>query len=458
VKRSEGKLMKKVLNVFALAACLLATAFLCEAQGQTAQATDAGITPNGVIGEVTGLNAAAMQMTLKTDAGSLVNVTVNSNTLYKRLAPGEKTLTNATAITLADIAVGDRVFARGRVADDHKSVPALTLIVMTKADIAQKQERERAEWRRRGLLGVVSALNPATQEITIQSRSQQGVSNVIIPAGEKVEFRRYAPDSIKFSDAVPSSFAELKVGDQLRALGDRSADGARFTPEVIVTGSFRMVGGTVTAVNPATGEIKINDLQTKQPLTIVTRQDSLLRRFPPEMVMMAAGMAGRGPGGGAGGPATAPSGSSPDGTRGGIGITNGIRSGGGGGAGASGSGSSSASIKPPQNSAEGQPVTTPPAGPGGSGPRRGFDFQEVMDRLPVLTVAELKPGDMVIVSSTSGAEPGRLTAISLVSGVEPLLQAIAARQQQQPGAAGRPAPNPANGLGGSGINFGIGLP
>jgi hypothetical protein len=452
--------MKKVLNVFALAACLLATAFLCEAQGQTAQGTDAGITPNGVIGEVTGLNAAAMQMTLKTDAGSLVNVTVNSNTLYKRLAPGEKTLTNATAITLADIAVGDRVFARGRVSDDHKSVPAMTLIVMTKADIAQKQERERAEWRRRGLLGVVSALNPATQEITIQARSQQGVSNVIIPAVGKVEFRRYAPDSIKFSDAKPSSFAELKVGDQLRALGDRSADGARFTPEVIVTGSFRTVGGTVTAVNPATGEIKINDLQTKQPLTIVTRQDSLLRRFPPEMVMMAAGMASRGPGGGAGGPASAPSGGggSPDGTRG-LGISNGIRSGGGGGsAGASGSGSSSASIKPPQNSAEGQPVTTPPVGPGGGGPRRGFDFQEVMDRLPVLTVAELKPGDMVIVSSTSGAEPGRLTAISLVSGVEPLLQAIAARQQQQPGAAGRPAPNPANGLGGSGINFGIGLP
>jgi hypothetical protein len=97
------------------------------------------------------------------------------------------------------------------------------------------------------------------------------------------------------------------------------------------------------------------------------------------------------------------------------------------------------------------------AGPGG-GPRRGgFDFQEVMDRLPALSVAELKPGDMVIVSSTSGAEPGRLTAISLVSGVGPLLQAIQAQQQQQAG--GRPAtPNPSNGLGGGAINFGIGLP
>ncbi|HEV7858711.1 MAG TPA: hypothetical protein VGO91_08790 [Pyrinomonadaceae bacterium] len=454
--------MKKVLNVFALAGCVLVAAFWLTAQGQTPQPAttgmaaphqaDAGITPNGVIGEVTAINSSAMQMNVKTDAGAVVSVTLNSNTTYKRLAPGEKTLTNASAITLADIGVGDRVFARGRVADDRKSVPAMILIVMTKADIAQKQERERAEWRRRGMLGVITALNSATQEITIQSRAGAGVSNVILPASEKVEFRRYAPDSIKFSDAKPSSFAELKVGDQLRALGERSADGVRFNPEVIVTGSFRTVGGTVTAVNPATGEVKINDLQTKQPLTIVTRQDSLLRRFTPEMAAMAATMASRGAGG-PGGPA---GGGAPDGTRGGFSVANGNRSGSdGGGAGAPGGQPPASSIKPPQNSAEGQPVTGA-AGPGG-GPRRGgFDFQEVMDRLPVLNVAELKPGDMVIVSSTSGAEPGRLTAISLVAGVEPLLQAIAARQQQQTG--GRPtAPNPANGLGG-GINFGIGLP
>jgi hypothetical protein len=461
--------MKKVLNVFALAGCVLVPALWSTAQGQTLQPAtagvaapqqaDAGITPNGVIGEVTVINSNAMQMNVKTDAGAVVNVTLNSNTTYKRLAPGEKTLTNASAITLADIGVGDRVFARGRVAADHKSVPAMVLIVMTKADIAQKQERERAEWRRRGMLGVITALNSATQEITIQSRAGAGVSNVIIPATEKVEFRRYAPDSIKFSDAKPSSFAELKVGDQLRALGDRSADGVRFNPEVVVTGSFRTVGGTVTAVNPATGEVRINDLQTKQPLIIVTRQDSLLRRFTPEMAAMVAAMASRGPGGpgGSGGAGAGGGAGGPDGTRG-IGLGSGIRSGGGGGAGAPGGQPPASSIKPPQNSAEGQPVTGA-AGPG-AGPRRGgFDFQEVMDRLPVLNVAELKPGDMVIVSSTSGAEPGRLTAISLVAGVEPLLQAIAARQQQQQQAGGRPAaPNPANGLGGSGISFGIGLP
>lgn len=463
--------MKKVLNLFALAALSLAPSALFVAEGHTGPtataqsgqqqtATDSGITPNGVIGEVTNINASANQMTIKTDAGSLVTVALGDKTAYKRLAPGEKTLTNATTIALGDVGVGDRVWARGKVAEDQKSVPALALIVMTKADITQKQERERAEWRRRGLLGVITALNPATQEITIQARSREGVAPVIIPATSKVEFRRYAPDSIKFGDAKPSSFAELKVGDQLRALGDRSPDGTRFTPEIIVTGSFRTVGGTVTAVNPATGEVRINDIQTKQPMTVVTRPDSLLRRLPPEMAAMAAAMAGGGPGGG---PTVAVGPGGPGAQRaGGPPVTGGMPAAGGpnatrGNAGAGGA--STGGIKPPQNSAGNQPMTGGQGGLGAGGPRRGgFDFQEVMDRLPVMTVADIKPGDMVIVSSTTGAEPGRVTAISLVAGVEPLLQALQARQQQ-PQQAGRPAPNPANGLGGSGgINFGIGLP
>src|SRR5687768_12176150 len=111
--------------------------------------------------------------------------------------------------------------------------------------------------------------------------------------------RRYAPDSIKFSDAKPSKFGELKVGDQLRALGDRTEDPLRFKPQKVVTGSFRTVGGVVTAIDPATGEIRINELEKKTPLTIVIKQDAVLRRFPPPGQM---GMMGGRPGGGPGGP------------------------------------------------------------------------------------------------------------------------------------------------------------
>jgi hypothetical protein len=261
-----------------------------------AQATDPGIAAKHAIGEITSVDAAAKQLTIKTDAGSIVTVSLSDKTTYKKLAPGEQTLTNATDVTIADLAVGDRVMARGNVSEDRKSVPvpASMVIVMTKGDLAKKQEAERMEWRRRGILGVITALKPETSEITISNRTMAGTQAVVIPVSDKTEMRRYAPDSIRFSDAKPSQFSDLKVGDQLRALGDRTEDPLRFKPEKVVTGSFRTVGGVVTAVDTATGEIKINELEKKTPLTIIVKQDAVLRKFPSagEMGPMMGGIRG----------------------------------------------------------------------------------------------------------------------------------------------------------------------
>ena len=370
------------------------------------QGNDPGVLPKGAIGEVKTIDSAAKQITLKTDAGSIVMVSLSDKTTYKRLAPGETSLTNATDITLADVVEGDRIWARGNVSEDRKSVPAAMVVLMTKGDIAKKQEAERLEWRRRGILGVITSLKPDTHEIVIANRTMGGTQSVVIPVGDKTEMRRYAPDSIRFSDARPSNFSDLKVGDQLRALGDRGEDPLRFTPQKIVTGSFRTVGGVVTSINPETGEIKINELEKKQSLTIVIKQDSVLRKFPSEMGMM--GGFNRGSGG--------PGGAPP------------------------------ASQKAP---AAGQ--GRPPGGP--SGPRPGFNINEMLERLPVISIAEIKAGDTIIVSSTQGVDPSRLTAISLVSGAEHLLAMLAPRPQP-----GQTAPNPAAGLGSSGISFGIGLP
>jgi hypothetical protein len=201
----------------------------------------------------------------------------------------------------------------------------------------------------------------------------------------------------------------------LRALGEKSTDGTHFTAEKIVTGSFRTVAGTVTAIDPATGEVKINDLEKKQPLTIVVKQDAVLRKFPAAgeggMMMMtrpagAGGAAGQQPARGA--PANRPEGAGPGG----------------------------------------------PAAGGPGGRPGGFNVQDMLERLPTITVADLKVGDTIIVSSTKGADASRLTAISLVSGADTLLSMVAARQQQ----AGQSTPNPAAGLGSGGIQFGIGLP
>jgi co-chaperonin GroES (HSP10) len=391
--------------------------------GQTPQpaatAQDPGIMPSGVIGEVKAIDAATKQMTLKTDAGATVTVALNDATSYLRLPPGETTKANATKIAFTDVAEGDRVWARGKVADDHKSVPAREVIVMSKSDIAKKQEKERLEWRQRGILGVVSAVKPETKEVTISTRTAAGTQPVIIPISANLDMRRYAPDSIKFSDAKPSTIEELKVGDQVRALGDKSADGTHFTAEKVVTGTFQTVAGTVTAVNVAAGEFKINNMQTKQPLTIVIKSDSVLRKFPAEMAMM---MAARGQGGG--------------------------QAGGQGTPGAAPAGQPGAANRPAPGA--GGP---PGGGGGGQGGMRG-NIQDMLDRLPTISAADVKVGDTIIVSSTKGADPTRVTAITLVSGADTLLAMLAPRPAA---GAGQSAPNPAAGLG-SGISFGIGLP
>jgi len=87
-----------------------------------------------------------------------------------------------------------------------------------------------------------------------------------------------------------------------------------------------------------------------------------------------------------------------------------------------------------------------------SGRRGGPNINDMLERLPTIAIADLKVGDTIIVSSTQGVDPARLTAISLVSGADTLLTMLAPRP-----AAGQ-APNPAAGLGGGGISFGIGLP
>ena len=406
------------MRTFFFAVGIAFISLLASSQASLAQG-DPNIAAKHAIGEIKSIDAAAKQLTIKTDAGSMVSVSLSDKTTYKKLAPGEQSLTNAADITFADLGEGDRVMARGTVSADQKSVPALQIIVMTKGDLAKKQEAERLEWRRRGILGVITALKPDTHEITISNRTMAGTQAVVIPVSDKTEMRRYAPDSIKFSDAKPSGFGELKVGDQLRALGDKTEDPLRFNPQKVVTGSFRTVGGVVSAVDPATGEIHIKDLEKKIPLTIIIKQDAVLRRFPAEMGMM--GGFGR-PSGGQGGASA------------------------GGGAAPAGGGQPQQGAQPRPQGAGG------PGGPGGPRPGGGFNINDMLERLPTISIADVKVGDTIIVSSTQGADPTRLTAISLIAGADTLLAMLAPRP-----AAGQ-APNPAGGLGGSGISFGIGLP
>jgi hypothetical protein len=201
-----------------------------------------------------------------------------------RIPPGEKTKDKFIKIAPTDFTLGDSVFARGRMSDDRKNMPALEFYVMSKGDIAEKKERDRDEWTKRGIAGTISAINAENKEISVDSRTSEGPKPIVIATTGDTKFRRYAPDSVRFSDAQLGTFADLKVGDQLRALGTKSTDGARFTPEEIVTGSFQTISGAITGIDAQKKEIKIKDFQSQQPITITLSKDSSMRRLTPEMI------------------------------------------------------------------------------------------------------------------------------------------------------------------------------
>ena len=83
-----------------------------------------------------------------------------------------------------------------------------------------------------------------------------------------------------------------------------------------------------------------------------------------------------------------------------------------------------------------------------------MDPQRMLEMLPPVTLAELKPGQMIVVSSTVGADPTRITAIQLVANVEPII----AMMQRRPGGAPGGIPNLGGGAAGGGFGFGIGQP
>ena len=398
------------------------------------QPNDPAIKTTSVLGKVTEINAAAGTLSVKTDAGSVVLVNTSEKTTFDRMPPGETDRTKAVKTSLTELTVGDGVYVRGFVAADRKSVPAQQIVVVSQSDIAKKQEKERLEWRRRGVSGIVASTNPTTKEVTITSRALMGgPQSIVIPISDKTKVLRYPPDSIpKYSDAKPSSFAEVKVGDQLRALGDKSTDGLRLTPEEVVFGTFKIAGGTVTAIDPATNTITMNDLQTKKPMTIVLKPDTVVRRFT--------GMMGGGPGGpGAGGPPQG-GGAPPPGQAQGPSAAQ--RPGGG---------------APPQGQAQGQGAAQRPGGGPGGPPAGGGgpSMADMIERLPTIALTEIKVGDMIIMSTLPGVDQNRLTAVSMVTGVEPLLMMLA---QRQAGGGGQPRPQNVDLQGNFGGMFGGGGP
>ena len=347
------------------------------------------------IGEVLSIDQPAGQLSLKPDQGEIVMIYFDDKTACLRLSPGETSLQNAVRISSSEVSKGDRVYVRSGPVGDRDPIRAQQLIVMSRADLEQKQAQDRQQWLQRGIAGVVTQVDAEKNEILIQVRDGATSKPLLLGATGDVRYRRYAPDSVRFAEARPSSIKELKPGDQLRALGQKRPDGTGFIPEEIVSGSFQTVGATVTSVNAGTGEVVMTVLGGRQSITVSVKKDATLRRITPQVA---------------------------------------------------------ASIVQQRNQSRPQPASQPQAQTARAGGGPG-DLQELFDKMPALTLAEVRAGDVVAVYSTKGADPARITAIFMITGVNNLLNLL---QPRSPGPANTPSPT--TGLPSGILDFLIGLP
>jgi hypothetical protein len=366
-------------------------------QAQAAQ-TPAVAKPVGTIKSISGNT-----IILTTDAKTDVTIQVQAATKFVRIAPGQTTLKDATPIQLADLQTGDRILIRGTFADDGKSVMAASVIAMKKADIADLQTHEREEWQKHGTGGLVSSVDAANNTINVSLPAVGEKKSVAIHLSKDTVLRRYAPDSIRFDDAKPAPLDQIKSGDQLRARGTRSADGAELTADEIVSGTFRNIAGTISTIDASAGTLTVQDLVSKKTVTLKVTADSQLRKLPAPMAQRIA-MRLKG---------TTPDAQATPGAPG--------------------------AAAPATNAATGQSgrPTGPPAGAQGSGaqgtgggagtgrPGGGGtgDLQQMISRMPAASLADLQKGDALMIVATEGSPSSPSTVITLLGGVEPILQA-----------------------------------
>ena len=374
------------------ATTLLLPSALC-AQAAPANSSQAGTVKSVASGSI-----------VVTTAKGDVTVTPATGARLLQNPPGATDLKSARPIALTDISPGDKVLVTGPAGSDSTALSAVRIILIKAAALADLHASQSADWQRRGTGGIVKTVS--AHDLTVAS----GARTLTVVTTPATIYRRYAGDSVKFEDARPGTLADIQAGDQMRVRGDRNADGTTITAEEIVSGSFENLAGVVSAVDATAGTVTLKDLATKKNVTVTVTANSNLRHLSPEMAAAYArrqGAAANPSATPASAPAPAASGDRP-------------RYGGGAGGGA-----------------------------GQGGGRGGADLSQMLQRLPTETLAELKPGQAVlIVASQTGSGA---TAITMLSGVEAILTASPG------GAAPQLSPwNLGGGAGGEGGEAGAG--
>jgi hypothetical protein len=157
------------------------------------------------------------------------------------------------------------------------------VLVVSRGELAKKFERDREQWRQRGISGSIVSVDAEGKSLKARVRIPEGLQTLTLLFKQATQFRRYATDSVAYKDATPSSFDQCKAGDLFRALGDRSQDGASYSVDEILFGTFRTIPGAIVAIDVGAGEVKFSEIVNQQTITALTGKDTYTRRLSNDL-------------------------------------------------------------------------------------------------------------------------------------------------------------------------------
>ncbi len=351
----------------------------------TAQDSAAPARPKYVslIGTVEKVDEAGKAFSIKPDKAAEADVRFDDKTQFLRLPAGVLDTKQATRATAADVGVGDRAIARLR-AEAPAGQPAVFFYFSKASDLAQRRKKTSEEWQTQGVSGIVKSVDAAAKQAAISVQGGFGPpKDMTLDLSGPVDYQHFSLDTGKYEPG--GAAASIRVGDQVRVLGQKNADQTEIKVENIASGSFKTISIQVKSIDAGAGQILATDLASKKPIAIAIKPDTRIKKLDDATALLLARrlnpsfQSGRGEGRGEG--RGAPGGAAPVGIPGAIGQGRGGRGG------------------------------------------RGLDPARLLDEQPTIALADLKPGDPVIVRGEPSEDMSKITATMVVAGVDPILRA-----------------------------------
>ena len=249
----------------------------------TALAWAQATTPSRFVGTISAMTGDTLSV--KPDNGDVQQVQVPATAVLKRVEPGQKDLSGATAIQLSDLEPGDRVLVRIDSSAAGDVPQAAQIVTIKQADVAKRQQQEREDWARSGVGGLVKSVGSGV--VVLTSGAGPTLKVIQVHVSKATVLKRYAPASVRFDLAQPAPIDAIQVGDQLRARGTKNADGTELDAVEIISGSFRNISGTIASLDATTG-FTLKDLLTKKQVTVRMTPDAQMHALPEMMARMLA--------------------------------------------------------------------------------------------------------------------------------------------------------------------------